>query len=398
MPSARRSISAVDEAVGSLRGEEAIPWDIPSRFGAVGLVYRRLLRRALRPYVVRRRAIDKSVASALEELGMRAGSTTAGVGGSAPSFWANHHRPPREPLAPICELLGVGESERLSLIDASVAVATDFGEPQARLLGELGRTRISERMTRDGLPVPVTDDRQGYLGDDHLAYWLSGLGDFLLLARIAEARGRPLQRGARVLDLGCSTGRLLRHLWTAELRLELFGVDIALEHVEWTRRYLPADITVAQVSVLPALPFEDASLDVIYAGSVFTHVSDFEEALLLELRRVLHPKGFALLTVHSERLWDDLCASPGSWMRREIVETPHRAEPMWLEPVPDSFFSGPMPAERVVLRNVEAEGLHLTQVIRSDRWLRERWGRLFEIERYERAMHGPHQDGLVLRR
>jgi hypothetical protein len=64
----------------------------------------------------------------------------------------------------------------------------------------------------------------------------------------------------------------------------------------------------------------------------------------------------------------------------------------------NSFFTGPLPAERLVLRNVVTEGHHVTQVIHSDRWLRERWGRLFEIERTEWAMHGPHQNGLVLSR
>lgn len=391
MPSPSGKPSAVDEAVTRLRGDEAVPWDAPSRFGALGLGYRRLLRRALRPYEVRRRAVGESVASALEELGTSGGTPVSPI-------WADHHRPPREPLAPLCELLGPGENERLGLIEGALPAATEFGAPQARLLRELGAARISERMRRDTLPVPAIDDRQGYMGDDHLAYWLSGLGDSLYLAQLAEERGRPLEQGSRVLDLGCSTGRVLRHLHTSSLGLELYGVDLALVHVEWARRHLPPEITVAQTSVLPALPFRDASLDIIYAGSLFTHVSDFEEALLLELRRVLHPDGFALVTVHGERLWDELCTSPGFWMRREIVETRHRAEPMWVEPVSDSFFSGPLPADRVVLRNVAAEGLHLTQVIHSDRWLRERWGRMFEIERHERGLHGPQQDGLVLRR
>lgn len=391
MPSSRDDLSAVGEAVRRLRGDEAVPWDARSRFGALGLAYRRLLRRALRPYEVRRGAVDASVADALERLAARAVPPPA-------SIWANHYRPPREPLAPLHELVGVGEDGQLRLIEGSIEAVTTFGEPQARLLRELGPARIAERMRRDRMPVPAIDDRQGYMGEDHLAYWLSGFGDSLLLAQLAEERGRPFQPGVRVLDLGCSTGRVLRHLHTAELGLELFGVDIAAVHVEWARRHLPAAITIAQTSVLPALPFEDGSLDVIYAGSVFTHVSDFEEALLLELRRVLHPDGFALVTVHGERLWDELCASPEFWLRRELVETRHRAEPMWVEPVSDSFFAGPLPAERLVLRNVVVEGHHLTQVIHSERWLRERWGRLFEIERHERGLHGPQQDGLVLRR
>jgi SAM-dependent methyltransferase len=395
MPAAGESIPAVDEAVDGLREGSAMSWESPSRFGRLGLVYRNLLRRALRPYEIRRRAVDESLATALEELDERVSLARIGC---RPAIWADDCRPPDRPLPPLRELLAEGRSARLKVITSGVEALAAFGEPQARLLRELGVRDISERVARDELPIPTSCDRQGYGGDDHVAYWLSGLGDFLLLARIAEDRGRAFRQRSRVLDLGCSTGRLLRHFHTAGLGLELLGVDIAVVHVEWARRHLPADISVAQVSVLPALPFEDASLDVIYAGSVFTHVSDFEEALLLELRRVLHPDGFALVTVHSERLWDELCVSPESWMRRELVETRHRAEPVWVEPVSDTFFAGPMPAERLVLRNVAVRGHHLTQVIHSDRWLRERWGRLFDVERVERAMHGPHQDGLVLSR
>jgi len=33
------------------------------------------------------------------------------------------------------------------------------------------------------------------------------------------------------------------------------------------------------------LPFEDSSFDLVYCGSVFTHVSDLADAWFLELRR-----------------------------------------------------------------------------------------------------------------
>jgi hypothetical protein len=50
------------------------------------------------------------------------------------------------------------------MIQVSVEAAGSFGQPQARLLRELGRTQISARVTCDNLPIPAIDDRQGYLG------------------------------------------------------------------------------------------------------------------------------------------------------------------------------------------------------------------------------------------
>lgn len=38
----------------------------------------------------------------------------------------------------------------------------------------------------------------------------------------------------------------------------------------------------------------------VFAGSVFTHISEMEEAWLLELRRVTRPGGVLYVTVHDE--------------------------------------------------------------------------------------------------
>lgn len=390
---------AVDDALALLSDGPTNSWDSPSRFGVLGLAYRRVLRRALRPSEVRRQELDDGVGRALRELEEAVARVASAPAGSMPVVWHDERRPPREPLRRISELLGTNEPEgQLAVIERAIEQASAFGQPQSVLLGELGPAAIRERVLADDLPIPAADDRQGYSADDHLAYWLSGLGDSLLLHRIAAERGRPLDERSRVLDFGCASGRVLRHLHGGRPPVEPLGVDIGLVHVEWARRHLPAEITIAQTTVLPALPFEDASVDAIYAGSVLTHIADFEEATLLELHRVLRSAGFALLTIHAERLWDDLCADPAFWMRRVAVDVRHRGEPMWVEPIDDSFFVGSMPADRVVLRNIALEGLHHTNVIHSDRWLRERWGRLFEIERVLRSAHGSHQDGLVLRR
>jgi SAM-dependent methyltransferase len=316
-----------------------------------------------------------------------------------PPVWADDHRAPRAPLGSISDLLGAESvEEEVVAIERAATALAGHGESQAQLLRQLGPNSVRARLRRDPIAIPAPEDRQGYSVDDDLAYWLSGLGDSLFLEHVAVERGRPLEAGRRVLDVGCSSGRVLRHLHTSDPELELFGVDIARVHVEWARQHLPSAITVAQTTVLPQLPFEDASVDVVYGLSLFTHVADFEEALLLEVRRILRPDGFALFTFHNERLWNDLCLDRDFWLRRTAVEIPHRAEPMWIEPIEDSFFSGPMPAPRVVLRNISASGLHHTNVIHSDTWLRERWGRMFKLESVRTAMHGVHQDGIVLSR
>jgi len=45
------------------------------------------------------------------------------------------------------------------------------------------------------------------------------------------------------------------------------------------------------------LPFEDSSFDLVYCGSVFTHVSDLADAWFLELRRILRKGGYAYINL-----------------------------------------------------------------------------------------------------
>src|SRR5262249_35815419 len=50
----------------------------------------------------------------------------------------------------------------------------------------------------------------------------------------------------------------------------------------------------------PHLPFEDNYFDLVFAGSVFTHLSNLAEAWLLELRRIVRAGGYIYVTVHDE--------------------------------------------------------------------------------------------------
>jgi ubiquinone/menaquinone biosynthesis C-methylase UbiE len=105
---------------------------------------------------------------------------------------------------------------------------------------------------------------------------------------LVEALG--LAQGARVLDVGCGTGRLAR--WIAE-RLgpqgSVAGIDPVQERIDVARsRGGPVRYEVGQAEDLGA--FEDASFDAVCMTSVFHWVSDKAKALA-EARRVLRPGG-----------------------------------------------------------------------------------------------------------
>jgi SAM-dependent methyltransferase len=315
----------------------------------------------------------------------------------APLLWNDVARPPEAPLPPAGDLLALEAPDaggQLEVIERELAYLASV-YPHAGALPGLGTATLRERILVDRIPLPTEADREGYFSGRPLAYWLSGLADRLLVEGVAAERGRPLAPGQRLLDLGCASGRAHRHYADLAPGVELLGADIGSHHVAWARLHLPV-ATVALTTSVPALPLADASVDVVTAFSVLTHVDAFEEALLLELARVLRPGGFALVTFHPVRVWDDLRAS-GHFLRELILGARHRLDPPGTEPVTAETLAGPCPGGRVVFTNVERP-VYNANVLHAEAWVRARWGRILEVERVIPRAHGDHQDAAILAR
>src|SRR5262249_915243 len=94
------------------------------------------------------------------------------------------------------------------------------------------------------------------------------------------------------LDVGRSTGTNLRLLRELEFR----GVE-ALDASEEAIRYCrDKGLGIVRQGDVCAMPFADASFDLILATDVIEHVEDDGQAIR-EIRRVLRPGGHALITV-----------------------------------------------------------------------------------------------------
>jgi ubiquinone/menaquinone biosynthesis C-methylase UbiE len=106
--------------------------------------------------------------------------------------------------------------------------------------------------------------------------------------RLVERIG--VEEGARVLDIGCGTGRLAR--WIAERvgpKRIVAGIDPLAQRIDIARtRGAALGFEVGQAEDLRA--FEDASFDVVCMSAVFHWVSEKAKALD-EVRRVLRPGG-----------------------------------------------------------------------------------------------------------
>ena len=100
-----------------------------------------------------------------------------------------------------------------------------------------------------------------------------------------------------MLDFGCGCGRVTRN-WAGLSGVQVAGTDLSRPAVDWCRRHLPF-ARFEENGLEPPLVFDDESFDLVYALSVFTHLTaDLQLAWRDELRRVLRPGGFLLVTTH----------------------------------------------------------------------------------------------------
>jgi SAM-dependent methyltransferase len=175
--------------------------------------------------------------------------------------------------------------------------------PAFRSYERLVALRPTRRLAVDGPPLPPR----------RLMVRVAGTGDadwFLRSGRAgydAIAAHAPIADLTSVLDFGCGCGRVTR--WWGEFDGTVAGSDVSGSAIEWCRANLPFG-RFEQNALAPPLVFENESFDLVYALSVFTHLTaDLQLAWRDELRRLLRPGGRLLVTTHGRsyvpRLADD---------------------------------------------------------------------------------------------
>lgn len=159
--------------------------------------------------------------------------------------------------------------------------------------------------------------------------------------------------GKRVLDFGCGSGRVLRHfLPEAEAgQAELWGCDVHAPSIRWLEANLCPPLRVVRNGAAPPLPMADGTFDLIWAVAVFTHLTESWSSWLLELHRVLADEGLLVATFIGEGASPETLGEP--WQEDRIGMNVLCCGRDW-----DS--GGPL-------------ALH------SPWWIREHWGRAFDV-------------------
>jgi len=120
-------------------------------------------------------------------------------------------------------------------------------------------------------------------------WWFIGRRKIIesFVSRICADLGK---RKPRILDVGCGTGaniQMLSNFGVTE------GVDVSAEALDFCRA---RGLSKVKQGAAEALPYEDASFDLVTGLDVVEHLDD-DVAGLKEMRRVLRPGGRALLFV-----------------------------------------------------------------------------------------------------
>jgi len=177
-------------------------------------------------------------------------------------------------------------------------------------------------------------------------------------------------RGRRVLDVGCQTGALPIAL--SRLGASVTGVDVDEKLIEGARiraRGHGVEPTF-RVALAEALPFPDASFDVVTFVDVIEHVAD-ARAAVREIARVLRPGG-TLYLFGPNRLSPSLLRSDPHYQLAGVSAMPHWLGELYVTRVRGfpRYEVGVLPVGAVVERWLAQDGLTVIDSARDDaaRW------------------------------
>jgi SAM-dependent methyltransferase len=215
---------------------------------------------------------------------------------------------------------------------------------------------MEERQTH--LPIPPRElvERTGPRHAEQSDEWFRSFYERTGRARrLAIERALPAEfsfDGKRVLDFGCGAGRVLRQFEREARSGEFWGCDLYEPTISWLAENLTPPFRFYVSEGLP-LPHQDDHFDLIYAISVFTHITGDWAEWMLELHRILRPGGFLLATFIGPRLWERS-------LNRKIDEDDLGMAMLRLDQSYEST-SGPL-------------------VLHSPWWIRSHWARAFDAE------------------
>ena len=159
--------------------------------------------------------------------------------------------------------------------------------------------RAADEPLQAGVRLPGLPPAQlqiNSVGEHGVSALREGLRFYQEVGRYVALLGRPIAPDCVILDFGCGWGRMAR-FFLKDVRPEnLHGADVNPSLVALCREAMPT-CPFWLIDPMPPSRFTRGMFDVIYAYSVFSHLSERAHLLWIEeLIRLLKPGGILLVT------------------------------------------------------------------------------------------------------
>ncbi|MBV8847738.1 MAG: class I SAM-dependent methyltransferase [Bryobacterales bacterium] len=144
------------------------------------------------------------------------------------------------------------------------------------------------------------------------------------LKKYASCLDIRLDRNTRVLDFGVGWGRFYR-IFLRDFAVEHFiGIDVDQKCIDFCRASMPYG-RFEKCSAFPPLPLAgNSTFEVIYAYSVFSHLSELAARLWMrEFARILKPGGMLIVTTFKRdhiAVWQNKLETGGEVWRRVLSD------------------------------------------------------------------------------
>ena len=125
-------------------------------------------------------------------------------------------------------------------------------------------------------------DKGRPFSEKNIAMWLK------LIAKLPEA-----SKGARLLDLGCGTGRFSLPL-ASRLGLDVTGLDSSADMLAKAKQKDSNSVVIWVLADASALPYPDSSFDIVFMSHLLHHI-DSPLEVLKECGRILVPSGIVII-------------------------------------------------------------------------------------------------------
>jgi hypothetical protein len=104
----------------------------------------------------------------------------------------------------------------------------------------------------------------------------------------------------RICEWGCGPAKIIRNLpsFLKSHNIRFYGTDYNRKTIAWCKSKIPA-VTFIDNNLQPPLPFDDNFFSIVFARSVFTHLSEqMHCAWIPELFRIVNKNGIILFTTN----------------------------------------------------------------------------------------------------